>query len=114
MESCPSGRRCSTRNAVYVMYLGFESLTLRQSKKAGFIACFFALIKIYIEGFEQGGSRRSLRKKTVLWTVFADVVKERSDAKAHGSVPKKSLTLRQSKKAGDETCFFALIFDKNI
>ena len=28
-ESCPSGRRCSTRNAVYVMYLGFESLTLR-------------------------------------------------------------------------------------
>ena len=33
MESCPRGRRCSTRNAVYVMYLGFESLTLRQSKK---------------------------------------------------------------------------------
>ena len=29
-ESCPSGRRCSTRNAVYVKYLGFESLTLRQ------------------------------------------------------------------------------------
>ena len=41
-----------------------------------------------------------MRKKTVLWTVFADVVKEQSDAKAHGSVPKKSLTLRQSKKAG--------------
>ncbi len=32
-ESCPSGRRCSTRNAVYVMYLGFESLTLRQNEK---------------------------------------------------------------------------------
>ena len=30
-ESCPSGLRCSTRNAVYVMYLGFESLTLRQT-----------------------------------------------------------------------------------
>ncbi len=27
---------------------------------------------------------------------FADVVKERSDAKAHGSAPKKSLALRQN------------------
>ena len=33
-ESCPSGRRCSTRNAVYVMYLGFESLTLRQKRRS--------------------------------------------------------------------------------
>ena len=32
-ESFPSGRRCSTRNAVYVMYRGFESLTLRQNEK---------------------------------------------------------------------------------
>ena len=53
----------------------------------------FALTK-QKEGFEQGGSRRSLRKKTVRWTVFADVVKERSDAKAHGSAPKKSLAIR--------------------
>ena len=57
----------------------------------------FALAK-QKEGFEQGGSRRSLRKKTVRWTVFADVVKERSDAKVHGSAPKKSLTLRQNEK----------------
>ena len=57
----------------------------------------FALAK-QKEGFEQGGSRRSLRKKTVRWTVFADVVKERSDAKAHGSAPKKSLALRQNEK----------------
>ena len=53
----------------------------------------FALAK-QKEGFEQGGSRRSLRKKTVRWTVFADGVKEQSDAKAHGSAPKKSLALR--------------------
>ena len=53
----------------------------------------FALAK-QKEGFEQGGCRRSLRKKTVRWTVFADGVKERSDAKVHGSAPKKSLALR--------------------
>ena len=53
----------------------------------------FALAK-QKEEFEQGGSRRSLRKETVRWTVFADGVKERSDAKVHGSAPKKSLTLR--------------------
>ena len=35
-----------------------------------------------------------LRKKTVRWTVFADGVKKRSDAKVHKSAPKKSLTLR--------------------
>ena len=35
-----------------------------------------------------------MRKKTVRWTVFADVVKERSDAKVHGRAPKKSLALR--------------------
>ena len=50
----------------------------------------FALAK-QKEGFEQGGCRRSLRKKTVRWTVFADVVKERSDAKVHGSAPKNPL-----------------------
>ena len=57
----------------------------------------FALAK-QKEGFEQGGSRRSLRKKTVRWTVFADGVKERSDAKVHGSAPKKFLALRQNEK----------------
>ena len=35
-----------------------------------------------------------LRKETVRWTVFADVVKERSDAKAHGSALKKFLAIR--------------------
>ncbi len=35
-----------------------------------------------------------MRKKTVRWTVFADVVKEQSDAKAHGSALKKTLALR--------------------
>ena len=78
------------------MYLGFESLTLRQNEKQVARPAFcFGKTK---EGFEQGGSRRSLRKKTVRWTVFADGVKERSDAKVHGSAPKKSLALRQNEK----------------
>ena len=65
----------------------------------------FALAKRK-EGFEQGGGRRSLRKKTVRWTVFADVVKERSDAKVHGSAPKESLTLRQNEKQVARPAFF--------
>ena len=40
-ESCPSGRRCSTRNAVYVMYLGFESLTLRHKRRSDTARCCF-------------------------------------------------------------------------
>ena len=73
-----------------------KSLTLRQNEKQVARPAFcFAKQK---EGFEQGGSRRSLRKETVRWTVFADGVKERSDAKVHGSAPKKSLTLRQNEK----------------
>ena len=69
-----------------------KSLTLRQNgKQVARPAFCFGKTK---RGFEQGGSRRSLRKKTVRWTVFADVVKERSDAKVHGSAPKKSLALR--------------------
>ena len=142
MESCPRGRRCSTRNAVYVMYLGFESLTLRQSKKQVVRPAFaFAKQKrdSNKEGADlsaeenspvdcfrrrgQGAKRREgirqyaekipnsppkrevmlwhcfsflfrirtrreqtcLRKKTFRWTVFADVVKERSDAKAYST-----------------------------
>ena len=82
MESCPSGRRCSTRNAVYVMYLGFESLTLRQSKKQ-VVRPAFAFAKQ--KGIRTRREQTCLRKKTVLWTVFADAVKEQSDAKAYGT-----------------------------
>ncbi len=42
------------------------------------------------KGFEQGGSKLCLRKKTVRWTVFADVGNERSEAKGTavpGKVP---------------------------
>ena len=53
MESCPRGRRCSTRNAVYVKYLGFESLTLRQcgfdrttSRKAVMFCGFFKILHL--------------------------------------------------------------------
>ncbi len=52
----------------------------------------------FLFGIRTRREQTCLRKKTVLWTVFADVVKEQSDAKAYGSMPKKSLTLRQSGK----------------
>ena len=53
----------------------------------------FALAKIN-KGIRTRREQTCLRKKTVRWTVFADVDKERSDAKVHGSEPKKSLALR--------------------
>ena len=53
----------------------------------------FALAKIN-KGIRTRREQTCLRKKTVRWTVFADVVKERSDAKVHGSAPKKFLALR--------------------
>ena len=52
----------------------------------------------FLFGIRTRREQTCLRKKTVRWTVFADVVKEQSDAKAYGSMPKKSLTLRQSGK----------------
>ncbi len=79
-----------------------ESFAKMKSRSQGLL---FALAK-QKEGFEQGGSRRSLRKKTVRWTVFADGVKERCDAKVHGSAPKKSLTLRQNEKQVARPAFF--------
>ena len=53
----------------------------------------FALAKIN-KGIRTRREKTCLRKETVRWTVFADVVKERSDAKVHGSAPKKSLAIR--------------------
>ena len=74
------------------MYLGFESLTLRQNEKQVARPAFcFGKTK---RGIRTRREQNCLRKKTVRWTVFADGVKERSDAKVHGSAPKKSLTLR--------------------
>ena len=64
----------------------------------------FALVKIN-KGIRTRREQTCLRKKTVRWTVFADVVKERSDAKVHKSAPKKSLTLRQSKKQASRPAF---------
>ena len=93
LESCPSWpkehdwKSCNRSKPVR----GFESLALRQNEKQVARPAFCFGKK---EGFEQGGSRHSLRKKTVRWTVFADVVKEQSDAKAHWGAPKKSLALR--------------------
>ena len=53
----------------------------------------FALAKIN-KGIRTRREQTCLRKKTVRWTVLADVVKEQSDAKVHRSAPKKSLALR--------------------
>ena len=95
------------RNAVYVMYLGFESLTLRQNEKQVARPAFcFGKTK---RGIRTRREQTCLLKKTVRWTVFADVVKERSDAKVHGSAPKKSLTLRQNEKQVARPAF---CFDK--
>ena len=58
---------------------GFESLTARHKKtrlyESTTLFFFMNLLKRIKtdKGFEQGGSIRSMRKKTVRWTVFADV-----------------------------------------
>ena len=44
----------------------------------------FALAKIN-KGIRTRREQTCLQKKTVRWTVFADVVKEQSDAKAYGT-----------------------------
>ena len=70
-----------------------------------------AFLFFICKGFEQGGSRLCLRKKTVLRTVFADAVKEHRDAKAYGSMPKKSLAL-YTRILQNFACFFVLIFNQ--
>ena len=75
----------------YNLFEGSNPLLSAKNEKAvpQGMAFYFFICK----GFEQGGSRLCLRKKTVLRTVFADAVKEHRDAKAYGSMPKKSLAL---------------------
>ena len=78
-----------------------------------------AFLFFICKGFEQGGSRLCLRKKTVLRTVFADAVKEHRDAKAYGSMPKKSLAeltiVFYNKKTGRQpNCLPVLLFASNI
>ena len=74
-----------------------KSLTLRQSGKQVVRPAFcFGKTK---RGIRTRREQTCLRKKTVRWTVLADVVKERSDAKVHGSAPKKSLALRHKSTA---------------
>ena len=90
LESCPSWpkehdwKSCNRSKPVR----GFESLALRQNEKQVARPAFcFGKTK---RGIRTRREQTCRRKKTVRWTVFADVVKERSDAKAHGSAPKKS------------------------
>ena len=88
-----AGRRSTIGNRVmgYNLFEGSNPLLSAKNEKAvpQGMAFYFFICK----GFEQGGSRLCLRKKTVLRTVFADAVKEHRDAKAYGSMPKKSLAL---------------------
>lgn len=65
------------------------------------------------------GARLCLRKKTVLRTVFADAVKEHRDAKAYGSMPKKSLAeltivFYNTKTGRQFGCLLVLLFLSNI
>ena len=105
LESCPSWpkehdwKSCNRSKPVR----GFESLALRQKIKSVAKAMLFIFL-IYYKGFEQGGSKRSLRKKTVRWTVLADVVKERSDAKATAVAEKIPCSPPWKKHAS--ACFF--------
>ena len=50
-----------------------------------------AFLFFYLQGIRIRREQARLRKKTVLWTVFADAVKEHHDAKAYGSMPKNPL-----------------------
>ena len=99
LESCPSWpkehdwKSCNRSKPVR----GFESLALRQNEKQ-VARPAFCIGKNKQRDSNKEGADAVCGKKTVWWTVFADVVKERSDAKVHGSAPKKSLALRQNEK----------------
>ena len=106
-----AGRRSTIGNRVtgYNLFEGSNPLLSAKNEKAvpqGMAFSFFIC-----KGFEQGGSRLCLRKKTVLRTVFADAVKEHRDAKAYGSMPKKSLAIR-THLLQNFACFFVLIFNQ--
>ncbi len=92
MESCPSWSKehdwksCKRPKP----FRGFESLALRQKRATHFLVCCSFLVYFKSKGFEQGGSKRSLRKKTVRWTVFADVatsVARRESTIVLGKIP---------------------------
>ena len=114
-----AGRRSTIGNRVtgYNLFEGSNPLLSAKNEKAvpqGMAFSFFIC-----KGFEQGGSRLCLRKKTILWTVFADAVKEHRDAKAYGSMPKKSLAeltivFYNTKTGRQFGCLPVLLFVSNI
>ena len=114
LESCPSWpkehdwKSCNRSKPVR----GFESLALRQNEKQVARPAF--CIGKTKRGIRTRREQTCLRKKTVRWTVFADVVKERSDAKVHGSAPKKSLALRHKKNCKPYFSRFAVFFFSKI
>lgn len=106
-----AGRRSTIGNRVmgYNLFEGSNPLLSAKNGKA--VPQGMAFYFLFANGFEQGGSRLCLRKKTVLRTVFADAVKEHRDAKACGSMPKKSLALH-THLLQNFACFFVLIFNQ--
>ena len=62
-------RRGNERSEAIARQCGTKSLAARQNNGYNICCsrCFFIS-----KGFEQGGRKRSFRKKTVRWTVFAD------------------------------------------
>ena len=95
-------RQTRTFEGRVVIPYGFKSRLSHQNKKSRNSGSFcFAVNQ---DGTWTGGSKRSLRKKTVRWTVFADVVKERSDAKATAVAEKIPCSPPWKKHAS--ACFF--------
>ena len=74
-ESCPSGRRCSTRNAVYVKYLGFESLTLRHRKSLE--TAWFQGFSLAFSQAENGLFVRVIMSETVINCASGDIRSQR-------------------------------------
>ena len=86
-----AGRRSTIGNRVtgYNLFEGSNPLLSAKNEKA--VPQGMAFSFLFERDSNKEGARLCLRKKTVLRTVFADVVKEHRDAKAYGSMPKKSL-----------------------
>ena len=94
-----AGRRSTIGNRVtgYNLFEGSNPLLSAKNEKA--VPQGMAFSFLFERDSNKEGARLCLRKKTVLRTVFADAVKEHRDAKAYGSMPKKSLALRQKWKS---------------
>ena len=86
-----AGRRSTIGNRVTGYNLFEGSNPLLSAKNEKLYRKVWLFLFLFARDSNKEGARLCLRKKTVLRTVFADAVKEHRDAKAYGSMPKKSL-----------------------